>query len=94
MKPGKHLLLPVFYLLAASTAWADDCSVAGNALSCAPDGTYNPADHGGKGMQDYASVSLETTAANRHGYAQYSGQVNSTISRSPRPAAARTASGS
>ena len=26
-------------------------------------------------MQDYASVSLETTAANRHGYAQYSGQV-------------------
>ena len=75
MKPGKHLLLPVFYLLAASAAWADDCSVAGNALSCAPDGTYNPADHGGKGMQDYASVSLETTAANRHGYAQYSGQV-------------------
>ena len=74
MKPGKHLLLPSLFA-GRQRGVGGRLQRCGNALSCAPDGTYNPADHGGKGMQDYASVSLETTAANRHGYAQYSGQV-------------------
>lgn len=59
----------------STTAEAADCTVSGNTVNCAPGEVYVPANHGGKKLNEYETVYLHRTAANQHGYAQFSNQI-------------------
>lgn len=72
----KQLATVPFLLLSGSvTAFAADCTVSGNTVNCGPGEVYVSANHGGKPLQDYATVTFHRTAANTHGYAQFSNQI-------------------
>lgn len=70
----KLAILPLL-LLSGTTVYAADCTVSGNTVTCGPGDTYVPANHGGKALHQYEQVNLHRTAANTHGYAQYSNQI-------------------
>lgn len=73
----KRLHFWVFSMLigVANASFADGCTVTGNTLSCAADAQYDPAQHGGKQLQDYDAINLITTTNNNYGYAQWSNQT-------------------
>lgn len=68
-------VMPFALISSINSANSADCFVLGDAVTCAPGDDYVPANHGGKKINEYATVNLHRTAANKHGYAQYSNQL-------------------
>lgn len=54
---------------------AADCTVTGNTVTCGPGETYAPGNHNNKPLDTYEQVVLHRTAANTHGYVQYSNKT-------------------